>query len=211
MNSRNYIVLDIETTGLDPNKCDIVQISAKAISGNNLGDHHAGHKTWLIKPTDPSTAEDGAIRVIGKALFDNACADGLELKVALADIIKWVNSVNDTGKTSGAPYFVGHNAKFDWDWLRTTMVRHKICSYDDLQKKWPFHVNFIDTATLMFALFESSPTVDRYNLDTLLSILGLSRKTQNHDATEDVDLTAQAFVRMMRCFRQVHKRLVIKK
>lgn len=212
MNSRNFIVLDIETTGLDPDKCDIVQVSAKAINANNLQDHHAGHRTWLIKPTNPDAAEEGALRVIGKDLFERAKAEGLDLKVALADIVKWANSVNDTGKQGTAPYFVGHNAKFDWEWLRTTMLRHGIAKDKSaLDKLWPFHVNFIDTVTLMFALFESSPQVNNYKLDTLLEVLGERRATANHDAREDVELTARAFVRFMRGFRTMFKRMVIKK
>lgn len=210
MNERNYIVIDLETTGLDPEVQDIVQISAKAINASNLEPHPAGHKTWLVKPSNPAAASEEAIRVIGRDLFENACNNGLNVKVALEDLLKWVGSVNDSKKRAGAPYFVGHNAKFDWDWVRTSLLRHKVFkSKDDFDKSWPFHVNFLDTATMMFILFESDPAVNNYKLDTLLSIMGESRTTANHDAEEDVKLTANAFVRFMRMFRNVHKRLKI--
>jgi DNA polymerase III alpha subunit (gram-positive type) len=212
MNERNYIVIDLETTGLDPEQQDIVQISAKAINASNFEDHPSGHKTWLVKPTNPAAASEEAIRVIGKDLFDKACKDGLNIKVVLEDLVRWVNSVNDSKKRMGNPYFVGHNSKFDWDWLRTTMLRHKVCkTKEDLDKSWPFHVNFIDTATLMFVLFESNREVNNYKLDTLLNILGESRTTANHDAEEDVSLTAKAFVRFMKLFRQVNKKMSISK
>lgn len=204
---KNYIVHDIETTGIYPEMGhEIVQLSMKAINGNNLSYFPGGQLTLLIKPQFPEKAEPKAIEVIGKELFEKANKEGLEPKVAFKRALEFISQYNGDGSNKWEkPWMVGHNYKFDFDFSNYWYKHYKlISSVDDA----PYHFNFLDTLQMMHCLFNIDHPVN-YRLDTLLEIFGDARGTENHDAEEDVNQTADKFIRFMKFFRECRRRMRI--
>jgi DNA polymerase III alpha subunit (gram-positive type) len=208
-NKRNIIVADCETTGLNPEKgCEIVQLSARAINAWNLEDHHAGCFNIILKPQRPDLAEDGALKVIGPKLWDEAQTNGIDPKVGLQQFMSWCEKVNDGKSAYSKPMICGHNIGFDLTFLNYWMIQYGLIkNRDDV----PWNYAPLDTMTVCFLLFEADPMVENMKLDTFLKQIGIARSGQFHDSMEDVNLTTQALVRSMKFFRECRKRMRVQK
>lgn len=205
-NDRHYIVTDTETSGLDPEKGhEIVQLCATAINCYSLEKHPAGTFSVLIKPLTPEKADPKAIEVIGKDLWERAQKEGIEPKVAYERFMKWAASINVEKNFWKKPMWVGFNLKFDFPFVTYMLKKHKLYPEDEFKLPWSF--NYFDLYYILYALCETDPDVKNFKLDTLLSKLGLKRKNNTHSAEEDVELTAEAFVRTMKFFRKLSKRV----
>lgn len=206
-NKRNFIVFDTETTGLDPREGhEIVQLSAIAINSWDLEPHPIKPFNAFIKPQFPDKASQGALDVIGP-IFDTAVNKGLEPKVVFNKFLEWVGKVNDSGEWISKPIRVGQNVKFDINMTDYWFKHYKVIKTTKSGKdNAPWSYITLDTHDIAFSLFESDPTMNRFNLDALCEKFGLKRKGDYHDAMEDVELTSEIFVRMMRFLRQCKKR-----
>lgn len=206
MQIRNYIVCDCETTGLDVDLGhEITELSAIALNAHDFEPHHAGKFQVFIKPKNLDIISAGAIKV-AKESYERAMVDGVDAKVAMRHYIEYVNKVNDKQLDSTRPYMVGHNHPFDAKFINVTSRKCNLLKSD---KDAPWHYHGIDTLQMMITLFESDPTVNRWNLDTLLAKLNMKRSGTTHGAMEDVELTAEAFRRMMRFCRTASKKMKI--
>lgn len=200
MNARHFIVTDTETSGLDPEDgCEVVQLSAKAYDRSSLTDHHAGEFNVFIKPQRPEKAQAGALKVIGP-IWDKAMNEGVSPEVAYQKFVEWVKSVNDTGKAGSKPMIVGHNIPFDMKFINAGIEEYNIFKG---QKNCPWHFNQFDTCQMTFMLFEADPTMHNYKLDSLLAKMNMGRTTSHHDAMDDVRLTGEAFVKILKWFRGI--------
>lgn len=206
MKYRNYLIVDTETTGLDPESgAEIVQLVAKAINGNDLSDHHSKTLSLLIQPQFPEKAEKRAVEIIGQDLFDNACKNGLHPKVALAKFFEFANSLNFKGKFY-KPVFVAHNARFDFKMIYHWAKHYKLAKEES---DVPVDHRLFDTVVLFMSLFENDPKVNTFNLDSWLNRLGMTRASKKHDALEDVMLLSSMFVRSMKFLRLCHSNMRI--
>lgn len=211
MNKGNFIVFDIETSGRNPKAGhEIVKLTASAVNCWNLADHEAGTFDILLKPNNIEAASDKALQVIGN-LWQSAQDEGIDPKVGLKEFLNWVDSVNDEQKWISRPILVGHNVvKFDVPFLVHWLQEYKLIDEPEEEGgdlNLPWHILQLDTWPLMFSLFESDPTMISYNLDSCLSKIGLERKTDKHDSTEDVRLNKELFVRYMKFLRECRKRV----
>lgn len=207
MQDRNYVILDCETTGLDPEtNAEIVQISVKGINGNDLADHHSKQLTLILKPQHPELAEPKAIQVIGPELWEKAQKEGLDPKTAIRAIFNYIWGLNIKKGKWTKPIMVAHNAKFDHKFITYWAKHYKIIkSEDDL----PYDFRILDTVGMFMMLYENDPTVKAYNLDTWLSKLNMARASNTHGADEDVKLLSLAFVRTLKLLRKVRANMII--
>lgn len=206
MSHRNFIIYDTETTGLNPEEGhEITQLSAITLNGHNFQPHHVGPFNIFIKPQHPEKASKKALEV-ARASFDKAMASGVPIKTALAHFNDYCAKVNPSGKMMEKPIMVGHNEKFDRKFINHYALETKLFKNLD-DANWGHQV--LDTKDIMVILYESDLDVKQYNLDTALSLLGLARTGTSHDAMEDVELTAQLFVRYMQFFRRCRKKMNI--
>ena len=204
MNKRNFIVLDTETTGLDEETQEIVQIAAEAISGDTLYDHQSGKFQAVLKPEKPETASPKAIEVLGEELWTTAQASGLDQKTALKSLLAYCETVNDRKNKYEKPMLVGHNIKFDLKFIVAACKRHGLIKTED---DLPFHYHTIDTISIGFLLFHTDPNVTSYTLDSVAKVFGIVRKQDTHDAGEDVSITKQIFIRSLKAFSEIRRRL----
>ena len=205
----NYIVFDLETTGLDPAAGhEIVQIAAHAIHGPTLADHSSGKFSVIIKPNKPEKASPEALKVIGPELWEKAQKEGLDRKVALERLSQWVLTVRHGKTRYDNPMMVGHNIQFDYNFAMSEMLEYKVIKD---RSDFPFHIRPLCTAQMLHIFWGHLADTPNNRLDTLLEKFHYHRSSGTHDAVEDVDLTAKCFIRIMRLCRAVEKMLVIQK
>lgn len=205
MNYRHYLVLDTETTGLDPEAGhEITQLSAMVIHGTTLKPHAAGKFNIFIKPQRPELAEAKAIEV-AEASWNKANAEGIHPKVAAEKFVEWAESINPKGVSIYKPIFSGWNVPFDWKFVTHFLKEQSVCT---VQKDLPFHYNSVDVMTMYFSLLESHPDVKDFRMDTIMKVFGMSRKSDSHDSMEDVELCAELLQRGLhfnrRCMKQMN-------
>lgn len=209
-NDRHYMVMDTETSGLYPEKGhEIVQLCATAVNCYTLEKHPAGSFSVLIKPQNPDKADPKAIEVIGKDLWDRAQKEGLEPKVAYDRFLKWCANINVKKSFWEKPMFVGFNLKFDVPFINFMLKKNGLYPEDEI--KLPWSVNYLDLYHILYVLCETDPDVKNFKLDTFLQLLGLSRASENHDAVEDVQLTADVLIRTLKFFRKLRGRISFNK
>ncbi len=208
-NKRNIIILDTETTGLDPSLgCEVIEIAATCINAWDLEDHHIGDFHCLIKPNRPEKAQAGAIEVTGD-LFEKAKTTGLEAKVVWKKFADYVASANETKGNMGKPIFMAYNKDFDSKFVRFHMAEYGAVGKDKIGlPDYPWGFEF-DAMQLAFTLFESDSGIPNFKLDTILERIGLSRNQDTHNALEDVKLLKQFVKRSMKFYRESSRKIKI--
>lgn len=139
----DYIVVDIETTGLDPYFDDIIEIGALKIKNGKIVDKFE----QLIKPPSPISDFISELTGITNDMLINCPTINFILP-------KFIDFISDTN-------IVGHNVHFDINFLYDNIFLH-------LNKK--FSNNFIDTLRLSRRLF---PTLENHKLNTVSKHLNI--------------------------------------
>lgn len=208
-NKRTIIVLDTETSGLDENEQEIVEIYAKALNAWDFEDHHAGTFHAYIKPQFPEKAQARAIEVIGQEAWLKAQNEGALPQVAFQKFLEWAESTNSEGGVMGKPIFMAYNKDFDSKFIRTHCIKHKLVKKSEWGWEFPWSFEF-DVMGVAFMLLENDPSVPNFKLETILNKFGLKRKNPKvHSAQEDVELMAEWLKRAFKFCRECNKRMKI--
>ena len=104
-----FITIDIETTGLDPEKDEILEIAAIKYIENN----EAEVFSRAVKVQKPLTKEISELTGITD---DFLLKNGMDIETALKDFWNFV----------GRAKLVGYNVSFDMSFLRNASIEHKI-------------------------------------------------------------------------------------
>ena len=162
-----YVVFDVETTGLSPWGGDeIIEIGAMKIYGNELDENNVFHS--LVNPGRMIPPDAMAINGITNEMVANAPS-------AQEIIPKFLDFV-------GTARLVAQNAKFDMGFLM------KYLALFNLKKQ----LEVYDTIDFSRRVF---PSENRHNLDVIAKRLNLSiAAPDRHRSLGDVLLTAKAFL-----------------
>ena len=196
--SYTMYVCDVETTGKEYKKHDIIEICLWRINDNEV-------KTWCLKPLNPDTIEDEALRVNKHKKEDilHKTEEGkntyLDPNSVLPEIEMWMM---EDGAAAEDRVFIGQNPRFDYDFMLE--LWRKLDSEDT----YPFGQWFgsgedkrnqgviIDTIDLVrladLCLGKKRP---RYNLGSLVKDFGVT-KAQAHRAEGDVKMTKDLFLKL---------------
>ena len=142
----DYIVLDIETTGLDPYFDEIIEICALKISGDNIIDQYS----TLIKPENPIDDFISELTGITNDMVENAP----DIKCVLPIFLSFI----------GDSIIIGHNIHFDINFIYDKCVDHL---------KMYFGNDFLDTMRISRRLF---PEISSHRLINLASEFNLVSK-----------------------------------
>jgi DNA polymerase-3 subunit epsilon/CBS domain-containing protein len=168
------VVIDTETTGLDPAKARIVEVAGVRIAGGVLGS--AASFRRLVKPDQPIPKASTAIHRIDDAVVADA-SPFREVWPELSDYI-------------GQTLVVGHSLGFD-----LAVLKHE-CRRAGL----PWHrPRSLCTALLAQA---AAPNLAGYSLDQLAAWLGVE-VTSRHSALADATVTAKVFLALIPKLRAV--------
>lgn len=202
MNTCNYIVWDLETTGVNPKTAQIVQIGAVCVDPRKLEIVEGSEFDCLCKPlygeecakAGLEELSDGAIRVHGKTHEILSTAQSVDS--AIANFREYVKAYNYKKTIWQSPIPVGYN---------TVGYDHPILDRELSRLSTPnfFHpLQKVDLIHWMFAFFENDKDVNSLSADNLIrGKMGYS-KGRAHDALSDVIMTAELFCKTMRLLRK---------
>jgi len=187
MSKFTVYVLDTETTGLDPVKNDIIEISLKRLSDNQ-------QKTWCMKPINLDNIEDGALRVNGVNRDDLLwkTVAGKEKYRLVEEVLPEIeNWVAEDGGNVYTRLIVGHNINFDHQMMMSTWKKV------DATQTYPFSTfgNMIDTKGLtLFFDWIAGENNGKYNLGACIKKYGLETR-KAHGAEDDVKMCEDLLMR----------------
>lgn len=123
-----FVVFDLETTGLDPSKHEIIEIGAIRVNRDSVQ-----HETFqvLIKPARKVPKKITELTGISQAMLDT---DGDSLDAAIQDFSDFIGDLR----------LVTFNADFDMAFLRNAAEKHSItvnnpvsCALKMARRAWP--------------------------------------------------------------------------
>jgi DNA polymerase-3 subunit epsilon len=173
-----FVVLDTETTGLDPQRDRIITIGALAVCGGEMRLDDSFEALLKIAYNNSSVTVHGITR-------DEAAA-GMDEREALALFLDYLRD----------GVIVGHHIGHDIQALNCACRRHFNLT---LQNRW------LDTMDLTLRLrddgaFAGRPVTESFSLDGLCEMFGIKAHGR-HTAGGDAFLTAHIFLRLLRAAR----------
>ncbi len=165
----DFVVVDLETTGLDVNGASVLEIGAVRVSQLRIVDRFE----TLLRP--PGKLPRAIVALTG--ISDAMVAEAPTERRALRSFARWLD------RTPTAP-FVAHNASFDHRFVSRALDS---CGLP------PYRGAVLCTRKLARRLI---PELGRYNLDHLCAHFGVSNRAR-HRALGDADATARALLDLL--------------
>jgi DNA polymerase-3 subunit epsilon len=165
----DFVVVDLETTGLDVDGASILEIGAVRVSRLRIVDRFE----TLVRP--PGKLPRAIVALTG--IRDAMVAEAPTQRRALRSFARWLD------RTPTAP-FVAHNASFDHRFVTRAL---------DLCGLPPYCGAVLCTRKLARRLI---PELGRYNLDQLCAHFGISNRAR-HRALGDAEATARALIDLL--------------
>jgi len=176
LEAAEWIVVDLETTGLSLEDCTILEIGAVRVVGLRLVERFQ----TLVDPGAPIPPRITALTGIDRTLVAGAPPLGRAIRAFHA----WAGA-------GSAASFVAHNASFDERFVRRALAAHGL-------PEWSGPV--VCTRKLARRLL---PALPRYDLDTLCAQFGVSNGAR-HRALGDAEAAARALVELLAIGRAEH-------
>lgn len=179
--SKTILVVDVETTGLDPAKDTVVQIAACKLNGSARLDD----PPFVTYVRPEIRISDTAEAVHGLNLTDLGTAPS---------IAEAICAFNEYAPPDAI--LCGHNIAFDAAFLKA--------AYASAGIRFPFDYHLLDVWSVSFFLLETQRIkLNPHNLTALCNLYGIPRG-HKHDALEDVRATALILSRMFDAVRSKH-------
>jgi DNA polymerase III subunit epsilon len=170
---------DVETTGLDPVKNDIIQLACAIEVDGVIVDK----SQWFCQPKDYSAIDESALQVNGLTTE--------ELKLfpmpfeVYADLISFLEKHCDKYNKEDKMCLGGFNVQFDIDFLRNFFKKNN----DEFFGSW-FNHKVIDPMNMLryldfYGIFNLNP--ENYKLSTICKMMGIPINA--HDAMSDIEAT----------------------
>ena len=176
MLNQTLAFIDIETTGLDRDTHEIIELGA-VIARMKDGEFIVTDELNLkIQPKNLEKAEPQALRINGYNEADWLFAVSLE--DAMKELVK---------KADGA-VFVAHNVTFDYGFIESAFKKTNI------ENKMHYHK--IDTISLAFGILHSNDDLGKLSLKALCEKYGIENK-KAHSAFADAYATYEVFKKLM--------------
>lgn len=180
------LYLDLETTGVDPKKCSIVQIAYIVEIDNKIEDA----RSFYIKPFKGCVIEPGALAL--SDVIPKAQAEGIMYSEAFIRIKRMLDDQIDKFDRKDKFFLVGYNVRFDDEFLREMWNIFKDKFYGSYFF-WPP----LDTAVLASQfLIKNRHQMKDFKLSTVAQTLGLERVGSAHDALSDIHITREMYLKV---------------
>lgn len=169
--------VDIETTGLDSEKGEIIELGVVIAKLKDDTLTVIDELDLKIAPKHIETADAQALRINGYNEADWIFAVSIE--DALATFIK---------KTEGA-IFVAHNITFDYGFIEANLKRY------GLENKMHYHK--LDTLAMAFGILQNNDDMGKLSLRALCEKYGVQNK-KAHSAFADAYATYEVFKNLLK-------------
>lgn len=168
----NIIFLDCETTGLNPDKHEIIEIGAVKEDGTTF--------ECKVIPLHIKEADPEALKINGYNLKD--WGESFLLHHALQLLNEFV------GKDM--PYFMAYNTSFDLSFLEK--------AYRDCNLPWPFHYHKLDLLTLAWAWREKTWDMNlSLSLKNVCLALGIEPEPAIHSALNGAQKAYEVYKKLV--------------
>lgn len=198
MNS--YIIFDVETGGLTPEKNAITEFALLSIRGDDFSEL-TRYQTYVQQYDDNLEYTEGALNATGIGWKE--INSGKSIQNVINDIVDQFKQSSVGKNKRDKPVLVGHNVQFDIGFLNQIMSYSK--TKVDLSKllagNWDYYGNFrpvyFDTQHLAMAKWQQEKS---YKLEKCIEKAGLDL-TDAHNAMNDVEGTKELFVKLIQDLR----------
>lgn len=183
MHNYRFYGIDVESTGLDPVRNDIIELSIYRL----LDDEQ---KTWLVKPLFPENIDAGALRVNKHKLEDllQQTKYGKDTYLnphnVIVEIENWLSLDNiDTANRC----IVGHNANFD------KLMMENLWNKCGSSETFPFGRRYLDTMQIELMIdYANNNFAEGYSLNNLAKKYSVKNE-KAHSAAADTKCTVEIF------------------
>lgn len=177
MKGKRLAFIDVETTGTDPSKHEIIELGCMIAKMNDDGTFSMVEEFDVkVQPQHIETAEPEALRINGyneaEWMFAHTLSEALDLL---------------TKKAGEDATMIAHNITFDYSFI--------VNAYGSLGLRDPFFHKY-DTLTMAMLRFKDEPEVQRLSLRALCERFGIKNENA-HTALADVRVTFEIFKRLM--------------
>lgn len=179
----NTLFIDVETTGLDPDRNSVIQIACSYYSGTQLVTSFEGKF-----PIRPNTIVDLGALQVNKFKYDELPNFHDSINQLVEFLLKLPQNREDP------MLFAGHNVAFDILALKKLLKSYNIEGVDRL-----FSYRVVDTSTIGEFLRQSGVIkLTRMSLANLAKALEIEvDETKTHKADYDIELTAKCYFKMI--------------
>jgi len=175
---RDLVFFDIETSGLDPAKHEMLELAAVRLDIGSLDEVAIFEARIFPEHIETGTPEALAVNGYSPELWGKTA---FSITHALTSFVEICHD---------HVTLVAHNPVFDWAFVRPALAKHGLLASVD------YHV--IDTASLAWPIAMSG-AIDRVKLAVVCDHLGIDN-TGEHRALADCRRAAEAYRRMMRMY-----------
>lgn len=177
---------DTETTGLNPNEHEIIQLSYQMRTDDRL----IIQRDLLMKPEFLNRIEETALEIQGRTKEDilDFPDRRKQWDVFMMDLAEWIDRLDRTDKC----WYAGYNIGFDIDFLWGQIKRW------DIQYFGSFFFGYrIDPYPVIqyFVSCGKMKPLKNYKLETVCSAMGIELKA--HDAASDVEAVRLVAARLI--------------
>ena len=205
MNNTTLICWDLETSGLDLDICEPLQVAGQAYNPKTLepiSKENGGQFQSYLKPLHFDKLEPEALKVnrITVEMLEKAP----DQKVVWNSFVSWINTFNTSKNKWGCPIAMGKNIR-GFDMVIAKRMNKLHCPKKDktlFLNTW----QQIDLEDLIFHWSENGGMdIANMKMDTLRDYFGLS-KDNSHDAVQDVLDTGNLIIKFLKLYRTLSKR-----
>lgn len=211
--NHNYICsYDFETSGVDPNTCEMFQVAALIVHPRKLELVPGGEFKSFSRPPNFDTMPDEAfeyqarVRSLTIPEFKQIIREAPPEQDVWRNFDNFLSAYHQDGTKRksmfSAPIRAGHNI-IDYD----NTIWQRLCEkYGYVNKNGEQNISFprdnIDLKQLCFFWFENQSEPEKYNMDYLRPFFGLPSHG-GHDAMFDTQQVTELIIRFMKLHRQV--------
>lgn len=209
---RDYIVFDFETSGKNPNGCQLTQIAAVVVHGKKLTLQPGGVFDIEVRPEfDDEKAIAAGFDPVEQEALDITRKTREQLEKAVGPKVAWQQFANFVSKFNmkGSPYYapipVGYNINnFDLPIVNRYCNLYGPKDEKSGKQKLFNQIYKVDMMDNLFMWFEDHDAVQKLNMGYLRDYFGFSEdsKSNAHNALSDVIDTANIFTRFLKFHRR---------
>lgn len=177
MKGKRLAFIDIETTGTNPEKHEIIELACVLVDEDDKGGYKIIDEFEMkIKPTHLETAEQDALRINGYNDGDWLFAYNL------------AEAMGHLAKKCDGTVMVAQNISFDYSFIVKAFHAAGIAD--------PFFYAKLDTIPMAYLKHRDNPRLTTYTLRSLCDFYGI-KNTQAHTALADTRATFEVFKMLM--------------
>jgi DNA polymerase-3 subunit epsilon len=177
MKKNNLLFLDVETTGFDPIKNEIIEIGAVLVAQTDKGLEVLEEIDIKVKPERIEDADPQALRVNG---YD-------EMQWIFASTLP--EALKQLSTKSRDAIMVAHNVAFDYSFINHAFQKTGIEN--------PMHYHKLDTISIAWAKLNMKTDIDAFSLKKLCEYFGIENQ-KAHTALSDARATFQVYKELMK-------------